>query len=469
MNVMNRFKLDRRSALRGILGGCAVAIALPPLEAMFASNNAFAQSARIKRLGLWFWGNGVKLDRWVPTAPSGSTEWTSPALEPLASSIIKPYVNVISGMDVKAGNERAHHSGWAALLSGSAILPQPAGTANYKSTFREASIDQQLVQELKPQTPFPSLELGVSPKVPRSEGTTIQYMSHSGPDSPNPAQYDAVKVFDRVFAGAMTGAPTAPAPGVANASKALKQSVLDAVKADIARLKNRVGVQDGQRLDLHLSNIRSIEQRLAAGAGGGTTTPSAACGTQTKPRVIADGSSEDVKGRNEVMSDLLAVTLACDLTRVFSVHFAASVGSTNYKQADPAINTGHHDLTHNEAGDQPLVHKSTVFIMQQLNYLLLKLKETPDADGRSILDNVAILASSDCADGKAHSYTNYPILVAGGGSGFLKNPGVHYKSNKENTSNVLLTMLRAAGSSKTSVGTLKGLSETPCSFIEAPA
>ncbi|HYO93856.1 MAG TPA: DUF1552 domain-containing protein [Polyangiaceae bacterium] len=458
---MNRFKLDRRSVLRGMLGGFSVALALPPLEAMFEGNNAFAQSNRIKRMGLWFWGNGVKLDRWVPAVTGPN--WTSPALESMASSAIKPYVNIISGMEMKAGNDRGHHSGWCALLSGSAILPQPKGTANYKSTFREPSIDQQLLQEIKPQTPFPSLELGVSNKVPRGEGTGPNYLSHSGPDSPNPAQYDPTKAFERVFAGVMGGGASPPGPSIADASTALKQSVLDAAKADITRLKQRVGAHDAQRLELHFTNIRSIEQRLASPG----VSPVASCQKPAAPRIISDSGGEDVKGRNEVMSDLLALTLACDLTRIFSVHFSGAFGHTIFAQADPGIRTGHHDMSHKEAGDQPLMHKSTVFTMQQLTYLLLKLKDTPDSDGRSILDNMVLLASSDVADGKAHSFTNYPIIVAGGGSGYLKNPGIHYKSPAENTSNVLLTVLRAAGSSKTSVGTLKGISNTPCTAIEA--
>jgi hypothetical protein len=60
-------------------------------------------------------------------------------------------------------------------------------------------------------------------------------------------------------------------------------------------------------------------------------------------------------------------------------------------------------------------------------------------------------------------------VVAGGGSGYLKTPGVHYKGNRENTSNVLLTVMRAAGSQITSVGLDKGLSSTPCTAIQSGA
>ena len=34
MHVMKRFRLSRRTMLRGVVGGSVVALALPPLEAM---------------------------------------------------------------------------------------------------------------------------------------------------------------------------------------------------------------------------------------------------------------------------------------------------------------------------------------------------------------------------------------------------------------------------------------------------
>ena len=63
--------LSRRTVLRGALAtGATVTIPLPLLEIMLNGNGtAYAQSAGgiPKRLGIFFWGNGVKLDRWVPT------------------------------------------------------------------------------------------------------------------------------------------------------------------------------------------------------------------------------------------------------------------------------------------------------------------------------------------------------------------------------------------------------------------
>ncbi len=460
---MKSIKLSRRTVLRGALGGVPIAIALPGLEAMFGSGRqAFGQTAPIRRLGLWFWGNGIKMAQWRPTTVG--PDWTpAPGTAPLAAAGIKEYVNIVTGVDVKSGNLRGHHSALGALFSGSEILPQDHPDSNYRSTFKQASLDQQLAKELAPTTRFRSLELGVSNKVVSGEGTTLQYLSHNGPDSPNPPEYDAAKAFDRVFAGIAT--TPGGAPPVVDASLALRKSVLDAVKMDITRLQGRIGAADKQRLDQHLTNVQSIQQRIMQSMT--TVTPPASCGTQTRPKAVGDTRAmENVVLRNQLMSDLLAVTLACDLTRIFSVQFSGSVGYTVFSQADPAITSGHHDLTHNEGGDQPQCQKTDIFTMQQLAYLLTKLKSTPDSDGKTLLDNVVILASTDVADGKSHSYTDYPIVVAGGGSGYLKNPGVHYKGAKENTSNVLLTVMRAAGSQIASVGLDKGLSSTPCTAIQ---
>src|SRR6516164_9451975 len=100
---MAKWQLNRRTMLRGALGGAAVAIGLPPLLAMFNSNGtAHADNTPIpKRLGIFFWGNGVKLDRWTP-ANTGAG-WT-PSLELAPLTDLKDYVSVVSGMEIKSGN-----------------------------------------------------------------------------------------------------------------------------------------------------------------------------------------------------------------------------------------------------------------------------------------------------------------------------------------------------------------------------
>ena len=62
------------------------------------------------------------------------------------------------------------------------------------------SIDQVAAKAIGTTSQFASLELGISTRVNGNEGTTLHYLSHSGPDSPNPPEYDPGKLFTRLFA-----------------------------------------------------------------------------------------------------------------------------------------------------------------------------------------------------------------------------------------------------------------------------
>jgi hypothetical protein len=458
--------IDRRTVLRGALGGVAIGVALPPLEAMFNGNGtAYAQGVAIpKRLGVFFWGNGVKLDRWNP-ANTGAAWTPSASLAPLMP--LKDYVSVISGMNIMTGNERGHHAGTVGILSGSPMVSQPHPNAGYASTFSAPSIDQVAAGVIGKTTRFKSLEVGISKRVVGGEGTTLHYLSHNGPDSANPPEYDPAKVFDRLL-GADFVAPTAgvtPAP-VVDVTKALRKSVLDAVQSDLASLRLRVGTVDKTRLDQHLSNIRAIENRI--GSGAVSQMPIAAqamCARPTKPTLPAEtNGKEAIEERMTAMTGLIAMALACDQTRVFSIMFSGSVCGTVYWEV--GATSGHHDLTHNEAGDQPMVQASTVFTMKQFGTLLTALKAVPEGAG-NLLDSCGIIASSDVADGKEHSISDYPIVIAGRAGGALKYPGVHYRSmTKENTSTVLLSLLKAVGVPLTEFGAMGGHVTSGCAAIE---
>ena len=460
---MRKLILNRRTVLRGALGGVGISVGLPPLEAMFNANGtAYAQSnaAIPKRLGLFFWGNGVKLDRWVPSTTGAG--WTpSPSLQPFATAGVKDYVNVVSGMNIKSGNERGHHSGLTGIMSGAALIAEPHPNSNYVSTYSQPSIDQVAAGVIGTTTRFKSLEVGVSKKVVDGEGTTLHYLSHNGPDSFNPPEYNPVNVFNRLF-GTDFVPPMGGTP-VVDVTKTLRKSVLDAVLADMNTLKGRVGATDKIRLDSHMNNVRSLENRLVSATP--TLPPgSTACVRPAQPTKPSTSGGEPIKATNKAMSDLIAMSLACDQTRVFSVMFSGSVGYTVF--SDIGITTGHHDLTHDEAGDQPQVQASTVYTMEQFAVLLAALKAIPEGAG-NLLDSCAILASSDTADGRDHSITNYPILIAGSAGGKLKYPSVHYKSNGENTTMVLLSILRSVGLSLTEFGTGGGRVTASCTAIEA--
>jgi hypothetical protein len=460
---MPRLKLDRRTVLKGTAAGIAVGFGLPPLEAMFNSNgDALAQGQPIPvRMGIFFWGDGVKPDRWVPEL-TGAGWAPSAALLPLMTAGVQDYVNVVTGMVEKASTERGHHSGTVGILSGGPLISQAANGAPFRSTFSLPSIDQVAANIIGTTSRFKSLEVGISTRVNAVEGTTLQYLSHSGPDSPNPPEYDPAALYNRVFGMGFT--PPGEAPAVADATLGYRKSVLDSVLADLTSLRERVSATDKARIDKHADNVRTMENRLVA---NNAVSGSAACAQPTNPGSFMDqNGNEQIAAKTAAMSDLIAMALACDQTRVFSMMFTGSVAGTIFSEVN--VNGGHHQLTHDEPGEQPMVQATTVYTIEMFAVLLNALKNIPEGAG-NLLDNSVILGTTDTSDGRFHNLLDYPILIAGAAGGFLKYPGIHYRSpsGDENTSNALLTVLRAAGTNLDTVGAQDGLSTTSCGAIEA--
>jgi hypothetical protein len=420
---MTRTQLSRRTFLRGLLGGAAVSIALPPLEIMFnrgprASGDVVAPT----RFGVWFWGNGVRRAHWIPDVEGEG--WNAKAeLLPLETAGLRPWLHVLTGLEIKTATH-PHHSGMAGIMTGARY--QQVGTTRdtIVSTFAYPSVDQVAADFFAGQTPYRSLELGVCTFRGTDEGTTFQHLSHNGPNNPNPSEYSPENVFARLF-----GAP--PAPQV----NAARRSVLDAVGQHIGALNTRLGAHDRVRLDQHLASIRDIELRLM--------TPVAMCNTPDPAADVPDvDGKEQIAEKNRAMSDMMAVALACDLTRAFSVMFSCAGSGVRIWQA--GADNSLHQICHDEASPQPTVHAAVVYEMEQLAYFLAKLRDTPEGSS-NLLENSSILCTTELSEGNVHSNDEFPILIAGKGSGRLRG-NFHYRSpSSENTSKALLTALRAAG------------------------
>ena len=426
--------LNRRTVLRGLLGGAAAGIALPALDCMLNGNGtALAQGQPLPtRFGVWFWGNGVRPEHWVP---DGVGLGWSPREELAPLQRVRDYVSPVTGLHIKTA-QHAHHSGMTGIMTGSRYHQLGTTRDTIVTTFATKSVDQIAADHFNGQTPFRSLEVGVARFHGTDEGTTFQHLSHTGPSNPNPAEYDPAVFFDRLFGAG----PTQPQLAMA------RRSVLDLVNGRITALKTRVGASDRVRLDQHFESIRAIELRLS--------TEGAVCRRPDRPGDYADVEGrEQLQEKNAMMSQLMALALACDLTRSFSVMFSCA-GSGVVVWPAGAQNSMH-QMCHDEGLPQPTVHRAVVFIMERLGDFLQTLRDTPEGDS-NLLHNSSILCTTELADGKTHSNEDYPILVCGRGGGRLKG-GWHYRSpNSGNASHAPLTALRGAGIGVEAFGTEAG-------------
>jgi hypothetical protein len=437
--------LPRRAFLRGALGAGVATVGLPALEAMFDANGeALAGGLSIPtRFGVWFWGNGIRRAQWLPDGVG--TAWTPRnETEPLAAPGLRNYVSPVTGYEIKTATH-PHHSGMTGMLSGARYAELGRVRDTIASTFAAPSIDQ-VVAERWWATPatrarYRSLEVGVCRFTSTDEGTTFQHLSHNGPNNVNAAEYSPRALFNRLFGqGAL-------APQVI----AARRSVLDAVLGDLRSLRGRVSASDRVRLDQHTESLRAIELRLMA--------PPAMCVTPEQPLESYPDlmGREQIQQKNEVMSDLIAMALACDLTRVFSVLFSPCGSGVVYWMVGATDNM--HQTCHDERAPgpepQPTVHRAIRFTMEQLAYFLNRLRMTPEGSG-NLLDRCAVLCTTELSEGFTHSNDEFPVIVAGRAGGTLRG-GVHARStSRENTSNILLTLLRAVGDPRTSFGTDAG-------------
>jgi len=440
---LTRAHFSRRRLLHGLFAGTAVGVGLPWLETLVDPRTVARASTDglfPARFGLFAWGNGNIPARWTPIG-EGVGYTLSDQLAPLAGH--EDVLTVISGMSVKVPNTIPHWSGAAGFMAGAPAI----GDDNDNWTMAGPSIDQAIADAIGGDTIYRSLQVGVE---------TTDSMSYNGPFSQNPAENDPFAFFERIFGVNFAAGGAEPSPTLG-----YRRSVLDAVMADIEALQPTLSASDRERLDQHLTGVRELELRLARLQE--EPPDLAACTLPAQP----SADYPDVDGRpplseiSRVMSDLVAMALACDQTRVFSFQFSRPLTNVLYTGADD----GHHNLTHNEPGDQPQVHEITVQVMTEYAYLINALRSIPEGD-ETLLDHCCVMATSEVSEGRTHSLDEYPIVYAGGACGKLVT-GTHYRSfTGENANKATLSILRQMGVVAASWGAEDGYTEDGLGAIE---
>ena len=464
MHFLKKKKLNRRTVLRGLMGGSAVCLGLPMLEAMLNDHGtAHAGGAELPRyFATWFFGNGVLLDRFEPTAVGA--EWElSPLLAPLAP--VKDHVSVCTGLQNRCQQLITHHEGMT-LFSGYTFMERP-DLGGLASDPGGPTIDQRVAQAIisgGTTTPVRSIQAQISKGIsPADNGTTADTLSARGEPGaiiPLPPESSPRALWETIFGEFV------PAPD----DSELRISAIDLVREDAARLRARVGVADQQRIDAHLQGLSELEAKILA------APPTCDLPRQPGEENLLPVGQEQLTLVNEIMGELIAQAFACDITRVSSTMFLPLAGETPFSELGHADT--HHIISHGaeaqmETRDE--YHNGIVYIMERYSAFLQTLQSMEDPMGGTLLDASIVMAGSDCAVGWHHGVDRQPLLIAGHGRGHLVHPGIHYQSiandagdpnqrfppTQGSTSDALLSMLRAYEPDAADVGGDMAGSNTP--------
>jgi hypothetical protein len=440
---MARFKLSRRTVLRGMAGGSLVTMALPTLEAMLNNNGtAYADGADLAcRFISYFWADGVNIDRFEP-AQTGASWSLSEEMAPLAP--VKDYINILTGLDSPSTVAITHHEGMTVFNGYNFVnqngLNSDAGGPTIEQLVADAVAADSTVRAIHVQNSKRNSTDG-------DGGTTAIAMSHRG--TPGNLVAQTPQVNPQVVWQSLFGNFTQPID-----TRAPRLRVLDAVREEATALKAKLGTVDNQRIDAHLTALNELQTKIDAVA------PACALPSQPTETNTDQGGAEPITAVQQVMSELIAQAFVCDITRVASFMFKRFVSSTVFDE----IGAGniHHSSSHSPGSNN--YHNGVVYQMEKLAQLLQVLQSTEDIPGVSnLLDSTIVYASTDCSTPFSHSIARQPIILAGHGRNHLVHPGIHYQatpfdnndnnpSAAGNTSDALLTCLKAYDPTATSVG-----------------
>jgi hypothetical protein len=428
--VITRKSIPRRTFLRG----AGAALALPVLDAMTPAFSA--ETARPIRMGFMQTPNGIMnlKNEWAPKA-EGALEMTR-ILEPLAEH--RDRLVVMSGLDSQQAAGLNFEVGGDHPRACTAWLTGTHAKMTSGADLRAGiSVDQIAAREFGKHTQLASLEVGLeSPEVVGACESaygcayynTIAWRNET---SPLPMENRPRAIFERLFGEAGTTDPE-----VRMALRKDDRSILDAVNADVKRLRGKLGGTDRGKIDQYLEALRDVERRMQLAEKQGNVEVPPVAGFVGAPEVF----SEYFK----LMADLMVLAWQTDMTRVITFMMGHEMSGRAYPEV--GFGDAHHPCTHHQ-GDPEKIEKTVkinTFHTKMLSHYLDKLAATPDGDG-SLLDHSMILYGAALSDANLHLYTDLPLLLVAGGVGGIKG-GRHVKYAKRTPlTNLLLTMLDKAG------------------------
>lgn len=427
--------MNRRNFLSGVGAGTLLAPFVPLTERM-------AEAAGYPtRLVIVQTPNGVSdYAKWFRCSGTENDWALGEILSPLAP-FKQDMITFDNIADLNYQGRTGHAKAAGQLLTGKTVKSVVAGKSDDEpgSHLRAdgISIDQHIAKAVGGATPYPILNWGVLASQAHSIdalGAMISYRAALQPVTPEINPY---KMFERVFSTPATsdGAPD-PAQG-------RRRSVLDVVRRDLDRMREKLGTFDRKRLDAHLESVREIERALDPSNRPDVPT-AASCTVDGEPLSrlnVATNTISNLKVLADPVVKMLAKALACDLTRVATLQL--SITTSNIEGSEIGWKGSIHQRSHTD-GTEELMKFQKWMAAGPISALLNALKEVPEGNG-TLLDNTAFVWAQELSDGNTHVNTPLPVVFFGRAGGRWR-PGRHLRfSSPRAHTDLWVTLAQAMG------------------------
>jgi Protein of unknown function (DUF1552) len=353
----------------------------------------------------------------------GGTSWTTN----LQSKVL-----VLDGLNNKAA-QGSHEAGMASLWTGQ------ISTGGQATSI---SIDQQISAMLKAGTPFPTIQLMVRDPADFTDREVKTRMLYNASGVFVDPMDDPVKAASTCFPNMSSGSSGPDKTTFIRQQLFGNGTQAGELNGELNSLMPKLCNEDRSQLQALQDGWNSLYTQLQAAA-----TASAKC---TPPGAVTTTTDFPTNAKQQM--DLLALALACDLTRVASIQFSTSTSQVTHKWLGSNQTDIHHSYSHQGptslyaiapctmynnmglcavtpdiyAANNINLYQNTAqqeaidqFYTTQVAYLAQKLNGITGASG-TLLDQSVICWGNELDMGAAHNHDDTPFVLVGGANGQLK-------------------------------------------------
>jgi Protein of unknown function (DUF1552) len=429
---MSRSALDRRRFLK-LVG--ATALSYPFLRGL-PSYAAGGTGTDPVYMVLLFSPCGTVRYRWGANGPAPTSAAAPAVASPLVfrqmlSAFTKAgpmgvdltdKVTVLDGLQVKAAGSGSHEAGMAALWTGLTTSGNPA---------TGPSLDTVVAAGLNAGTPYPNIPLMVQSSADYAQRQVDTRMLYDATGNFVDPYTSPSAALSALFPTAAASMSTTTGP---DKKTFLRQKVAAQRNQDLTALQSRLCTEDRQQLQNLQAVWNQVETQIQNAASA-----AASCKAPSLSAMTGAAGADPFPLYAQAMPNILAMALACDLTRVASLQFSHALSPVTHTWLGSSQTSTHHIYSHQgptwigslgtDVYDEPSSTTSQypqqlidieTWYAQQVASVAYTLSQFKTASGKNLLDQTVICWGSELDMGAAHNHDNTPFVLVGGAGGRLK-------------------------------------------------